>query len=151
MEYQHYIYISSTDSLNIYPTNSPGQFYCKLPQPLNLKGLWECSLIQLQFVNSYFAGTEPPKCFYVCSDICTESVLLERKIPVIRRISNIYGPEMLNQTVEVDIKNLIYIPVICEYVDVIQIYVIDDSGKPIVFSEGPVRITLHIRRVKAFI
>ena len=101
MEYQHYLYISSIDSLNLYPTNSPGQFYCKLPQPLNLRGLWECGLIQLQFVNSYFAGTDPPKCFYVCSDICTESVLLERKIPVLRRISNMYGTEMLNKTVEI--------------------------------------------------
>ena len=151
MESQHFLYLNSSNSLDFYPSNSPGRFYCKLPQSLDLKGFWECSLLQIQFVNSYFAETVPPKNFYVCTDMCKESVLFERKIPVIRRISNVSGSELLNQTIEVDIKNLIYIPIICEYTDVICIYIVDDSGDPVVFSEGPVHVTLHFRQVKAFI
>ena len=148
MEFQQILYLKSDDSLGLYPSNSPGHFYCKLPQSLNLKGFWECGILQLQFVNSYFTGTEPPKSFYVCSTICNESFLLERKIPVIRRISNVNGG--LNQTIEIDIKNLIYIPIISENVDVICIYIIDDSGNPVIFSEGPLHVTLHIRQVRAF-
>ena len=151
MNYQQYIYLNSTDSVQFYPTNSPGHFYSKLPQVLNFKGLWECALLQLQYVNSYFSGTESPRNLYICSNICSESTLFEKKIPVLRRVNNLLGTDLLNQTIEVDIKNLIYIPIIGESTDVISIYIIDDSSNPVVFSEGPVRVTLHLRQVRAFI
>ena len=135
MKYQEYLYLQSTDSLTFYPSNSPGKFYTKLPQCLELQGMWECCLLQMQYVNSYFAGAHIPKCLYVCSQIVTESIVNERKIPILRRIHNVTTENLLNQTIEADIKNLIYIPIVGERIDVINIYIyiLDESSNPVTF------------------
>lgn len=150
MEYQHYLYLKSTDCLSFYPSNSPGSFYSKLPQNFYLRGMWECALLQIQYVNSYFGNTVSPRCFYVCTDICAESVLSESKKPILRRVNNVFQSENVNQTIEADIKNVIYVPIKKEFIDVIHLYIIDDSGTPLVFSTGPLYVTLHLRQVRGF-
>lgn len=151
MEYQHYLYLKSDDSLNFYPTNSPGKFYSKLPQSLHLQGLWECALLQLQYVHSYFGdAANIPNNLLFCSNICTESIVSDRKIPILRRVCNVLQSGLTNQVIEVDIKNLIYVPVVCEYIDVISIYITDEHGKYVSFSKGPLHTTLHLRHMKSF-
>ena len=148
MENQHYLYLSSENSLDVYPYNSPGNFYCKLPQPLQLQGHWEVALLQIQYMNAYYAGTKTPRNLFVCTDICTESTLGSQKISVLKRVNNTNSAA--DQPIESEINHVTYVSVQQENVDVLRIYIKDDAGKLVVFSQGPLLVTLHLRRISSF-
>ena len=135
-----YIYLSSDDSLDIYPKNSPGSFYSKFCLPIT--GKWEIALLQLQYINSYIQNI-PPKNLYICCDICNESYLSNMKLPILRRIFNTSSQS--GETVEAEISNLIHVSNRCNYFDVIRIYILDENARPVIFSEGPLLLTLHLK------
>ena len=140
-----YIYLSNTDSLNIYPTNTPGKFYSKLPNTLYLDGQWDCALLQFQYVNKYFHSV--PSNLFVCMDLCLESIADNRKIPILRRISNVKNIQ-IDQTIESTFDQLVYVPLKQKVIDVIEIYIVDEKSNPIIFSQGPLLTTLHFRKRK---
>ena len=148
MKRDKYLYLSSDDSLNYFSGNTPADFFVKLPHSFILEGLWECALVQFQFVHEFFS--DPPLDLFVCADICSESFMKDSKPPVLRRIHNSYSPSDPSNVVESQISNLFYIPIIKEFVDVIHVYILDKNKDLVSFSKGPSSVTLHFRRVRGF-
>ena len=48
-----YIYLKSSDSLDIYPDNVLSDFCVKLPEAIELEGSWEVSLAEIQYPSSW--------------------------------------------------------------------------------------------------
>jgi hypothetical protein len=82
-----YLYLSSADSPVIHRDNTPLDFTTELPQPIELKGSWECALLDFQLtgVSPPFDPSFDPIC--VCSDICHESCVGDVQLPILRRLS----------------------------------------------------------------
>jgi hypothetical protein len=80
MENNYYLYLTSEDSTDIPPENSPSDFTVELPRSLSLDGDWECCLKEL---------CAPPgsEVLYVCSDLCLESFACDTSYPVLRVVS----------------------------------------------------------------
>ena len=48
-----YIYLKSSDSLDIYPDNVLSDFCVKLPESIELEGSWELALVEIQYPTSW--------------------------------------------------------------------------------------------------
>ena len=48
-----YIYLKSSDSLDIYPNNVLSDFCVKLPHAIELEGSWELALVEIQYPTSW--------------------------------------------------------------------------------------------------
>ena len=48
-----YIYLKSSDSLDVYPDNVLSDFCVKLPQSIELEGSWELALVEIQYPTSW--------------------------------------------------------------------------------------------------
>ena len=48
-----YIYLKSSDSLDIYPDNVLSDFCVKLPEAIELEGSWEVALAEIQYPSSW--------------------------------------------------------------------------------------------------
>ena len=48
-----YIYLKSSDSLDVYPDNVLSDFCVKLPQAIELEGSWELALVEIQYPTSW--------------------------------------------------------------------------------------------------
>ena len=131
--------------MNIYPTNTPGKFYSKLPNTLYLDGQWDCALVQFQYINKYVHTT--PTSLFVCMDLCLQSIIGNRKLPILRRISNVKNMQS-NEIIEATFDHLLYIPLNQKVIDVIEIYITDEKSNPVIFSQGPLLITLHMQKKK---
>lgn len=78
-----HIYLSSEDSKRTYPRNSPADYTTILPERLQLnKGTWWCGLVELQLTDSL------DKPCYLCTDVCTNSIVGELSLPVLCLIRN---------------------------------------------------------------
>ena len=131
--------------MNIYPTNTPGKFYSKLPNTLYLDGQWDCALVQFQYINKYVHTI--PTSLFVCMDLCLQSIIGNRKLPILRRISNVKNIQS-NEIIEATFDHLLYIPLNQKVIDVIEIYITDEKSNPVIFSQGPLLITLHMQKKK---
>ena len=140
--------ISNKPDRDISLNQLPGMFYCKLPQPLQLQGHWKVALLQMQYINAYFKGSNPPRNLFVCSDICTESTFGNEKISILKRVSN--TNTAADQPIETEILHLSYVPIHKENINIVRIYIKDGEGKPVLFSQGPLLVTLHLKRVSSF-
>ena len=49
----NYIYLKSSDSLEVFPSNVLSDFNIKLPETLDLEGDWEAALLEIQYPNSW--------------------------------------------------------------------------------------------------
>jgi len=78
------MYLSSRDSIKRFPQNTGTDFYTVLAEEIKLtRNVWSCSLLEVHL--SSFPGNEP---IFICSDICEESILGERKLPVLACLSS---------------------------------------------------------------
>ena len=82
---EYYLYLSSKDSLGVFPQNKAEDFTVKLPATLTLKGTWKCALTEVSFVTQ-FAEIRPRDVF-ICSDLVEESYGADTFRPVLRKVS----------------------------------------------------------------
>ena len=80
MEAQFYVHLSSADSKQYFSKNDTSRFTVKLPEILHLKGQWEVVLCTISIPK-----TKPKqKKLLVCSDLCGESIIGEKCLPLLR-------------------------------------------------------------------
>lgn len=77
-----YLYISSRDSVNLFPSNNPNEFKVNLCRNINLIGDWECGLKEIYFN----ATTENSSIMYITCDNCERSYAANTYMPLLRRI-----------------------------------------------------------------
>ena len=95
-----YLYLSSVDSVEYFPSNTSDNFIVKLPELYKLRGHWEVALTEIHLPAR--AG-QTAESFSVYSDICEETVIGGIKKPVLRKL--------FNTTDEATFSQYYYIPV----------------------------------------
>ncbi len=128
-----HIYLSSKDSVTTH-NNSPGDFTTVLPERIQLKeGKWLCGLVELILPQT------PQKHLYVCSDISSNSIIDEFRLPVLGRISA--------ETTRP--YNITFVPVNARELSSIRIYLREDFHTSPSFSSGISYCTLRFQRNEA--
>ena len=138
---EHYLFVSSGDSLAYFPDNRTGCFSIKLPGTLKLEGSWKCALTELVYVPQ-FTG-ERPKEIYVCCDLVQDSYGSDSMLPVLRKVS---VPTALGtKTVHTFPQNY-YFHVTRKEIQYINVYVKDQKLDDLSFIQEPLSCTLHLVR-----
>ena len=123
-----YLYLSSKNSLNIYPTNTSYDFTVELPN--TIFGVYECALADITYSDTVQQD------MYVYSDICEENVIDDKYLPILRVVS---APG--------EISNYYFVNASREAIQRVRVFIRDANFKVPSVSLGTVRVTLLLRRV----
>ena len=134
-KYQHYLYLSSKNSLDVHPENSAFDFINELPTVLELEGRWDVALIELS------TDFKPQGDIAILCDLCEPSLIKESWQPLLRKVP-VKG-KRFNRTY-----------VLPYYTDVshftlkrVRVYIRDVNLNHFAVNEGSFECTLHLRRV----
>ena len=130
--------LKSTDSPLYHPSNQPDSFRVHLPKPLILNGVWTVSLLEFSLDPGQTKQRGLPEIF-VCSDICEDTIVGEREMPLIRRVY-------------LEKENIIYqcpyeVPIKLGQFQDVHVYIKDAKNAPASFLSGEVTVTLLLRRI----
>jgi hypothetical protein len=139
---QYYLYLNSNDSRSFYPENDPSDFRIRLPKPLNLKGDWECALLNISFWPD-FHTSEKPKEIYICLEEIANSYAMDNLYPILRRISI---PENLITKINLIYPQVDFVPVTQSVLQSIRLYIMDNKGLTPSFMIKDLYCTLLLRR-----
>ena len=117
-----YLYLSSSDSKDVHPNNTPVDFIVDLPQPLQLDRYWEIALLDINRNN-----------VIVYCDWCKESTINGSLLPVLRKMKKI-------------ITSPHYVPVHPGYKARVHIYIKDHFQNNLSFIDQPLMCTLQLKR-----
>ena len=130
---KHVLYLSSEDSLDIYPTNKPFDFTAELPENIRLPGKWQVALHSVMFKERIVDWMA------ICSDLCESSVIGDTKQQVLRRI----GP---NSARIQEFSNLIWLDVSRDDLKRVRVFLrLRNMAEP-TFMTKPVTCTLELKR-----
>ena len=133
-----HLFLSSSDSLHLYPNNNPTSFVCGLPEILYLPGKWKVALSEIYyFISGGFGDTD-----YICifCDICQVSYVHNNFQPVLRRLP-------ARRFREQELKHLYYIPVKTSFLKRIRLYILTETGETPSFIRKSFTCTLVLKRV----
>ena len=123
-----YIFLSSTDCANTYPSNNVWDFTVDISQHVNLSGNWEVALMELQYTG---ARSE----LYIYSDICSSSYVNNGFLPLLR---------IGNKSMSFQHPYFLTIP--HSNISHIRIYIRTKSGETPAFTPKVLRCTLQLRK-----
>lgn len=135
--------LSSDDSKDIFPGNTPGHFIVKLPKTMKLCGIWDCAITQIDYTPLF--ESEKPKSIYVCCDIIQPTYGTDSLIPALRKIP---VPQNLNAKQIISFPQNDYIRMSREQIQYIHVYIYDENLKEVTFSDQTLNLTLHFKQVK---
>jgi len=148
MTSQQFLYLSSNDSMNFFPTNSHANFYVKMLNPSIFLYNQLCGVIGFQYYDSVLLDNLPVANntslnMYICSDICQHSFINDSMLPVLTR----FNVKVNNDSAlkEISIPNPIYIPIVRFFKQDIHLYIKGDENVTISFTKGPTKATLHLK------
>lgn len=78
---EHYLFVSSLDSLAFFPFNASCDFQIELPESIHLTGTWTCALTQIGFKE------EISEDLIILCDLFDSSIVRDTRLPVARIIS----------------------------------------------------------------
>ena len=120
-----YIYLSSKVTTS-HPENTASDFTVQLPRTLS--GKKECGIVEVRLP----ASRKNP--LFVCADLCAESVVNNKTLPVLRRVAQkTFLPSFIT-----------YVPLRVQDFHTVRIYICKESGEPINL-QGETKVTLHLR------
>lgn len=126
--------LRSSDSQNVYPGNTPYDFKVHLPKPLYFQGHWTVSLLEF----SLLSGNTKPE-LYVCSNLCQDSIVGERELPLLRRV-------FLEKTGNNIYNNPYEVPLRLGEIQDVRVYIKDPTNQPASFLNGGVTVTLLLKK-----
>ena len=126
--------LRSSDSHNIYPGNTSYDFKVHIPKPLYFQGHWTVSLLEFSLLSD-----DTKRELYVCSNLCQDSIVGERELPLLRRVFlEKAGNNIYNNPYEVPLR-------LGEFQDV-RVYIRDSSNQAASFLKGGVTVTLLLKK-----
>lgn len=136
-----YIYLTSTSSTEFFSFNSITNFKVKLPKTLKLTPFGNFSVALLDIDLPKLQQNYSAKYITLYTSICQPSISETGLKPVLHRIyfSHFRSGKPLT------FFPLKYISLNTEALDVIDLYLIDDTGRPPSFRPGQLSCTLHIK------
>lgn len=129
------IYLSSADSLSSYPDNRALDFNTLLPERIQLEsGGWRCGLTQLVLPHTPGnVGTDGEVPLYLCCNICDDSIVGEKKLPVLARVTE-------NHT---EPSHVTYVKLRTRALSTVRVYLTDRHGAPASLRGGTSYCTLQ--------
>ena len=124
-----YLFLSSDDCLDSHPDNHAWDFTVDLGKYVNLKGEWECALMDLR---SPLKGE-----VYVYSDLCASSFVSGSYASILRIVNN-----------RTTMDPPYYMPVAHDYVGHVRVYIRTEKNEMPSFTNKRLTCTLHLRRVQ---
>ena len=140
MSSEYFIFLKSTDSLDYYPSNGSHCFTVQLPETLYLDGddVWYCAL------RDFTCTLTTPTPLYVYCDLVQQSIVLDRKLPIIQ-----YIPKYTtggDGSVRESYDSSMCFKVTRSTITNITVYIKDDQLKDPSFTSAPSTCTLHLIR-----
>ncbi len=123
-----YLFLSSSDCQDSHPGNHSWDFTIDLKKFIQLKGEWECGLVDVDY-------TGPFGDLYVFSDLCSDSYVCNNYLPLLRIINN-------SQT----FTKPYFIDVSRDFVDHIRVYIRTKDGRIPSFTPEVLRCALELRQ-----
>ena len=123
-----YLFLSSEDSKELFPTNAPSDFSVKLPYPIDLRGNWTCALVQCS------VPTKPEDVLYLEANFSNHVTFGSKLKAVLGKVTG----------KNAQYSHLAYIPVRLKTLEVIHLKVINRRGDSNI-SEGETSCILHFR------
>ena len=131
MDRNHY-YLYLTHAEGIHPQDNANDFTIELPFELQLKGNWYCGLTEVDFKSK-----EVNKRIYLCTDICQDSFVKNRQVPVLRCIS------LKKKQVSEIYNSVNYVQLSRDSLRQVRIYLRDEDLKSTSFESATLTCTLH--------
>ena len=130
-----YIHLQSGDPRAYFPGNKASRFTTKLPETLHLEGRWKVALCGI----SYPKMRNPTK-MTVCGDMCGETIVGEKRLPLLRIID-------AKKKNSLSFNPVYYMPVRVQEMDRISIEInTADTGEEMEFpTNGTTSCTLHFK------
>ena len=138
---EHYLFLSSEDSLDYFPENRAGRFSIKLPGTLKLEGRWKCALTELVYVPQFIG--EKPQEIYVCCDLVQESYGSDSMLPMLRKVS---VPTAIGSKTALTFPQNYYFSVSRTEIQYINVFAKDQKLNDPSFVQEPLSCTLHLVR-----
>lgn len=133
-EEEHFLFLSSRDSLKYHPSNNPIDFIIELNQNIELKGEWKIALLDLT------CESDSREHLTICCDLCTPSWVDNQYLPVLRsfpvskgRVVVRFGFPFYIKTHSISVKRF-------------RIYIIGESNSFTSLTKEPLRCTLHLKK-----
>lgn len=138
---QHYLFISSSDSKDIFVDNQSYDFRIQLPQTLMLDGEWECALVDFKV----YPKKEKMSDIYVFTDIIQESYVCNNNLPLLG--ITYYLSDKKNES-SISLDTILYHKLSRNMIDMVRIYIKDEDLRPYTELGDSVRCTLHLRKIR---
>jgi len=134
---EHYLFLSSEQSKDLFPSNHPGDFTVELPHVYDLEGHWTCAVKEIQIpLRTDIA--------YVCTDICVESYAENTMVPVLRTLQKASGKSVMTYFLY---ESPIHVKVKEKALNRIRIFIRDSQLNPVTFDKIT-RCTLQFTKWK---
>lgn len=132
-----YLYLSSRDSRDKFPSNDGGEFNVELGTTIHCGTSFSLALLQIVTScpeSSQDLEANQGRVIHVYCDACLPSIVGNAVKPVIACLSY----EELAHTAWVRFDRPLYIPIRLDTISSLKIYLRDDGGKPLEFLENTV-------------
>ncbi len=134
---QHMLFLSSADSHKHYANNTKNEFLIELGQMYDLKGTWTVELMEIQ---CSLASKDTSKYIYVLTDLCENSYIKDKHLPILRRI-----PLTNDKRIEKTFIQPYAVKVVHSQIQRLRVYITNEHNKPISFSSEPLYLTLRLK------
>ena len=131
---EHYLYVSSNDSKNIYPNNNALDFFVEFPHKIQLCGIWEIAVLEFKLSNSQSID------FAILCDACEVSYINNAYRPILRYIHS--------ETMHSIYHQPIYVKISRDSIERLHFYLMLCDVPSTSFNAETLRCTLHLRKVK---
>ena len=131
---EHYLFLSSKDSLNYHKSNHSADFTVELNHDLLLEGQWKIALLD------FTCDVKQSDHVTVCCDLCSPSWINDRYMPVLRTF---YVTEGLLTT---NFAFPYYINTHSSTVKRVRLYMLSETDSLPSFTDEPLRCTLHLKQ-----
>ena len=138
---EHYLFLSSTDSLTYYPENTPEYFTVNLEQSLCLRGVWKVALTDIN-IELNFNSPRRPSHLELMVNICQPSFIYGKYLQTVRRL---YIPPKTQSLYEVFPSPYYFNLKEAEFRSV-TVNVLDQNLQASKLT-GEINFTLHLKRV----
>ena len=142
MNDSHFIYLTHTDDIESFPENEVSDFQVNIKPPVKIgfDEIWSLAVTEINFTPN---SLEP---ILLCCNICQDSYVGNKQFPVLRK----FYPSSLGNTHFYRYAFPYYVKTRPDTVQRLRLYLIDDKGKPLSFTDTALNCTLHLRKHSLF-
>ena len=134
-----YIFLTSDDSIDLFPNNKPSEFTVSLGRNINLSGTWLCGLKEI----TYHINEDLPETVLILCNICEQSYVRNTYMPILRRL---HFPLTEEGVFTDTLYEPFYMKVIDNNLSNITICIRGQDDADVEFDHHSIKCVLHLKR-----